>query len=87
MRRKLWLKAPAKERALGQMSKNFQVHFIDILFFKKPNKKIYNRAKELYCDATIFVFRFFIVYLPRKNGNWKMAQGCRLSPNLDCSPL
>ena len=32
----------------------------------KPNKKIYNRAKELYCDATIFVFRFFIVYLLKK---------------------
>ena len=29
-------------------------------------KKIYNRAKELYCDATIFVFWFFIVYLPKK---------------------
>ena len=25
-------------------------------FFKKPNKKMYNRAEELYCDATIFVF-------------------------------
>ena len=42
--------------------------------------KIYNRAKELYCNATIFVFLFSIVYLPKKNGNWKMAQGCRLSP-------
>ena len=41
---------------------------------------MYNRAKELYCDATIFVSWFFIVYLPKKNRNWKMAQGCRLSP-------
>ena len=56
MRRKLWPKAPAKEDALSQMSTNFQVYFIHINFFKKPNKKIYNRAKELYCDATIFVF-------------------------------
>ena len=40
---------------------------------------MYSTAKELYCDATIF-FWFFIVYLPKKNGNWKMAQGCRLSP-------
>ena len=48
------------------MSKNFQVNFIHIIFFKKPNKKIYNRAKELYCDITIFVFWFFIVYLPKK---------------------
>ena len=69
MRRKLWPKAPAKEVALGQMSKNFQVYFIHINFFKKPNKKNYNRAKELYCDANIFVFRFFTVYLPKKNGN------------------
>ena len=49
MRRKLWLKVSAKEGALGQMSTNFQ------------KKKIYNGAKELYCDATIFVFWFFIV--------------------------
>ena len=56
MRKKLWPKALAKEGALGQMSKNCQVYFIRINFFKKPNKKIYNRAKELYCDATIFVF-------------------------------
>ena len=85
MRRKLWPKASAKEDALGQMSKNFQVYFIHIHFFKKLNKKIYNRAKELYCDATIFVFWFFIVYLPKKNGNWQMAQGCQLSPT-HCQP-
>ena len=54
MREKLWSKAPVKEGALGQMSKNFQVYFIHINFFKEPIKKIYNRAKELYCDATIF---------------------------------
>ena len=40
---------------------------------------MYNKAKELYCDATIFFIRFFIIYLPKKNGNWKIAQGCRLS--------
>ena len=27
---------------------------------------MYYRAKELQCDATIFVFWFFIVYLPKK---------------------
>ena len=27
---------------------------------------MYNRAKELYFDATIFVFWFVIVYLPKK---------------------
>ena len=29
-------------------------------------KIIYKRAKELYCDATMFVFQFFIAYLPKK---------------------
>ena len=56
MRRKLWPKAPVNEGALGQISKNFQVYFINIHFLRNPMKKIYNRAKELYCDATIFVF-------------------------------
>ena len=27
---------------------------------------MFNRGKELYCDATIFVFWFFIVYSPKK---------------------
>ena len=74
MRKKLRPKAPAKEGAVGQMSKNFQVYFIHINFFKKPN----NTFLE-YCDATIFVFWFFIDCLPKENGNCKMAQGCRLS--------
>ena len=51
-----WPKAAAKEGALGQMSKNFQVNFIHINCFENPNKKIYNRAEKLYYDATIFVF-------------------------------
>ena len=66
MRKKLWLKAPAKEGALGEMSKNFQVHFIRINFFKKPNKKMYSRATELYCDATIFVFDSLLSTCPKK---------------------
>ena len=78
MRTKLWPKAPAKEGALGQISKNLPVYFVHINFFKKPNKKICNRAKEkLRC---YIFFRFSIVYLPKKNWHWKMAQGCRLSP-------
>ena len=42
-------------------------------FFEKPN----NRAEELYCDATIFVFRLFIVYSQKKMKTEKrpMAQG------------
>ena len=75
MRRKLWPKAPAKEDALGQMSKNFQVYFIHINFFKKPNEKMYNRAKELYCDATIFFFDSLLSTCPKK---WKLKNGPRL---------
>ena len=76
MRRKLWPKAPAKEGALGPDVKKISSYFIHIHSFKKPNIKIYNRAKELYCDATIFVFRFFIVYFPKKK--WKLRNGPRL---------
>ena len=65
MRGKLWPKAPAKEGALAQMLKNFQVYFIHINFFKKPNKKIYNRAKELYCNATIFVSDYLPSTFPK----------------------
>ena len=39
MRRKFWPKAPAKEGALGLMSKNCHLYFKHIHFFKKPNKK------------------------------------------------
>ena len=71
---------PPKKGALGQMSKNFQIHFIYINIFKKQNKKIYNRVKELYCDATIFVFWFFIVYLPKEmeTEKWPKAAGSPL---------
>ena len=36
---------------------------------------MYNRAKELDCDVTIFVFWFFIIYLPKKmeTKNWPKA--------------
>ena len=75
MRRKLWLKAVAKEGALGQMSKNVQVYFIHINFFKKPYKEIYNRAKDLYCDATIFVFASLLSTCPKKmeTAKWPKA--------------
>ena len=63
MHRKLWPKVPAKESALGRMSKNFQVYFIHINFLRNETNKIDNRVKNLYYDTTIFVYRFFIVYL------------------------
>ena len=46
--------------------KKFQFYFIHINFFKKPNKKNYNRAKELYCNATIFVFDYLLSTCPKK---------------------
>ena len=77
-RRKLWPKAPAKEGALGQMSTNFQVYSIHVNFFKKPDKKIYNRAKKFYCNATIYIFLIsYYLYLPKKK--WKLINGPRLS--------
>ena len=53
---KKFYKELSKEGALGQISKNFQVYFIHINFLRNQTKKIYNRAKELYYDATIFIF-------------------------------
>ena len=69
MRRKLWPKAPVKKGACKgckEISKKFQVYFINIYFFKKPNKKTYNRAKELYCVATIFIFDSILSTSPKK---------------------
>ena len=59
-----------EEGALDQMSKNFQVYFIHINFFKKPNKKFYNRAK----DATMF----FDALLSTCAKKWKLKNGPRL---------
>ena len=44
---------------LGPNPKKLQVYFIHINFFKKPNEKNYDRAKELYYEAAIF---FLISY-------------------------
>ena len=77
MRGKLWPKAPAKEGALDQKSKNFQVYFIHIIFFKQPSKKIDNRAEELYCNATIYIF-FLIIYCPKKMETDKWLKGLYL---------
>ena len=36
-------------------------------FFRNQTKKIYSSVKELlYCHATIFVFRYFIVFWSKK---------------------
>ena len=41
---------------------------------------MYNRAKELYCDATTFCFWFFTVYLPKKMETEKSPKAAE-SPN------
>ena len=77
MCRKLWPKAPAKVDALGQMSKNCQVHFAHTNFFKKPNKKIYRRAKELYYNVAI-TYLFFDYLLSTCPKKWKLKNCPRL---------
>ena len=39
------------------------------IFLRNQTKKILNRAKELYCDAAIFVFDFLLSICPKK---WKL---------------
>ena len=53
-----------------------------INFLRQQGKKIYNRAKQWYCDATIFVFRFFIIYLSKKieTEKWLKAADCPVRP-------
>ena len=80
MRRKLWPKAPAREGALGQMSKNFHFYFIHIKFLKKPNKKKLHQSQRVIQRCYYICFKIFYCLLTKKNGNWKMTQGCRLAP-------
>ena len=56
MRRKLFPKAPAKEGALSQISKYFEVYFIQIHFFKKPNKKKLTTEPKSYTAIILYVF-------------------------------
>ena len=56
MRRKLWPKAAATEGALGQMSTNFQIYFINTNFLNKPNKKI---TIELKSYTAMLLYLFF----------------------------
>ena len=82
MRRKLWPKAPAKEGALCQMSKNFKVYFIHINFSKKPNNKIYNRAKDRVILRCCYIY-FWILYCLLTQKKWKLKNGPR-PPTLFC---
>ena len=60
MRRKLWPKAPAKETALSQMSNKFQVYFIHMNFFKKPNKISLKQSRRVILRR--YYIYFFILY-------------------------
>ena len=66
MRKKLWPKVPAEEGILGQDVKKISSLLYTYNFFKKQTKKIYNRAKELYCYATVFVFDSLLSTCPKK---------------------
>ena len=69
-------KPPPKRVPWARYQKVFKFTLHRHKFSEKSNKKNYNIAKELYSDTTIFVFQFFIGYLPKKHGKLKMAQGC-----------
>ena len=47
---------PPKRVPVARCQKVFKFTLYTQFFFKNQIKKSYNRAKELYCDATIFVF-------------------------------
>ena len=68
MRRKLWPKAPAKEGALGRMSKNVKVYFIHLNFFKKPKKKLTIESKS-YTAMLLYLFFDSSLSTCLKNGN------------------
>ena len=55
MRRKLWPKAPTKEGALGQMSKNFQVYLTHINFLRNETKKFTIEPKN-YTAMLLYLF-------------------------------
>ena len=46
----------------ARCQKIFKFTSYTYIFFKKPNKKVYNRAKKLYCDTTIFFVVVLIVF-------------------------
>ena len=71
MRRKFWPKAPAEEGALGLMTKNFQVYFIPINFFKKPNKKNLQYSQRFILRSYYICSWFFYCLLVRKKWNLK----------------
>ena len=84
MRRKLWRMAPAKEGAMGQMSKNFQVYFRNINFFKKPNKKKlqYSQRVILRCYYICFLILYCQLAQKKEAEKWPKAADSPLLTHL-----
>ena len=59
MHRKLWPEAPAKEGALGQMSKKFLSLLYMYTFFEKPNKKKIIVEPKMLCDILRYYYTCF----------------------------
>ena len=55
MHTKLWPKAPAKEGALDQMSKNFEVYFIRINFLRNETQQFTIEPKN-YTAMLLYLF-------------------------------
>ena len=78
MRKKLWPKAPTKEGALGQITKNFQIYFIHINCFKKPNRK------NLQSYTAMLLYLYFDSLLspcPKKLETEKWPKAADSAPN------
>ena len=67
---------------LGPNVEKFQIHFTHTYSFKKPNKKNYNRAKELqYTVMLLYLFYdSLLATCPKKK--WKLKNGPRRKDSL-----
>ena len=72
----LWRKAPTKEDALGQMSTNFQVYFINIIFLRSQTKKFTIEPKS-YSAMLLYLFFDSLLSTCQKK-KWKLKNGPRL---------
>ena len=66
---------------LGPNVKKCLSIFYTYKFFQETTQKKFTIELQSYIAMLLyFFFDSFFVYLPKKNGNCKMAQGCQLSP-------
>ena len=75
MHRKLWPRAPAKEGALGQKSRNFQIYFIHINFLRNQTKKIIIQPKRY---TAMLLYLFLDSSLSTCPNKWKLKNSRRL---------